>query len=161
MDDNTQKCIALVAHDHKKDDLLKWIEENLDAIRPHKLCGTGTTSTLIRERFGLEITSFLSGPVGGDQQIGAAIAEGTIDVLLFFWDPLEAQPHEPDVRALLRIAVLHDAVVATNHASADFIFSSPLMTQSYDRQPVNPRQDLKARVSTLREEVAANLRKDA
>lgn len=153
MEDSTpfkQKRIALVAHDHKKDDLLRWIDENTDKLRQHKLCGTGTTSTLVRERFGLEIVSFLSGPIGGDQQIGAAIAEGNIDILVFFWDPLEAQPHDPDVRALLRIAVLHDVVVATNSASADYVFTSPLMNKPYERQAVNPSKDLSKRVELLR-----------
>ena len=146
-----QKTIALVAHDHKKDDLMQWIDDNTDKLRPHKLCGTGTTSTLIREQFGLEIESFLSGPIGGDQQIGAAIAEGLIDVLVFFWDPLEAQPHDPDVRALLRIAVLHDVVVATNFASADFIFSSPYMNEAYVRHSINASGDLVKRVEMLRD----------
>ncbi len=148
-----RKRIAIVAHDHKKEELFAWIEANLDKLKPHELSGTGTTSSLIRERFGLEIISFLSGPVGGDQQVGAAIAEQRIDVLIFFWDPLEAQPHDPDVKALLRIAVLYDVVVATNPASCDFIFSSPLMTQPYSRRAIDTKANLEQRVEVLAEQL--------
>lgn len=148
-----RKRIAIVAHDHKKEELFDWIRDNVEMLRLHELCGTGTTSSLIRERFGLEITSFLSGPVGGDQQVGAAIAEQRIDVLVFFWDPLEAQPHDPDVKALLRIAVLYDVVVATNPASCDFVFSSPLMTEPYRRRGVNTQATLTMRVKELREQL--------
>ena len=148
-----QKRIALVAHDHKKQDLFQWIEDNQEKLKPHVLCGTGTTSTLIREKFGFEIESYMSGPVGGDQQIGAQIAEEKIDVLVFFWDPLEAQPHDPDVKALLRLAVLHDAVVAMNPATIDFVFTSPYMTAEYTRKAIDKDGNLKTRVETLGQEV--------
>ena len=127
------KRIALVAHDNKKDDLIEWVKFNQGNLARHRLCATGTTGGLVSEILGLEVERFQSGPLGGDQQIGAQISEGQVDVLIFFWDPLEAQPHDPDVRALLRLAVVWNIPVATNRASADFIFSSPLMNEQYDR----------------------------
>jgi len=132
-----QKNIALVAHDNKKEDLVQWVKENRDKLSKHFLCGTGTTAKLISEAVDLPVRAFHSGPLGGDQQIGARIAEGTIDFLIFFWDPLTAQPHDPDVKALLRIAVLYDIPVATNQASADFLLSSPLMDEEYTRKIVD------------------------
>lgn len=140
------KRIALVAHDNKKKDLLNWVKENRETLKLHKLCGTGTTSTLIREKFNLEIDSYMSGPVGGDQQIGADIAEGDIDILIFFWDPMEMQPHDPDVKALQRLAVLHDCVIATNRATANFVFSSPYLNQSYERKAIDAGGNLRRRV---------------
>lgn len=128
-----QKQIALVAHDNCKKDLIAWVKKNKDALSTHFLYATGTTGMLISTETGLPVRTFLSGPLGGDQQIGARIIENEINALIFFWDPLEAQPHDPDVKALLRIAVLYDIPVATNQASADFIFSSPLMDEEYDR----------------------------
>jgi methylglyoxal synthase len=129
-----KKRIALIAHDERKQDLLAWARYNKGELSCHLLYATGTTGTIIQQELGLEVTSFMSGPLGGDQQIGAKIAEGAIDVLIFFWDPLESHPHDPDVRALLRVAVLQNIPVATNRSTADFIFSSPLMDKAYERQ---------------------------
>jgi methylglyoxal synthase len=128
---NVRRHIALVAHDNKKAELLSWAEFNRETLRAHHLYATGTTGTLLEFELGLPITRFLSGPVGGDQQIGARIAQGQIDVLVFFWDPLEAQPHDTDVKALLRLATLWNITIACNVASADFAISSPLLTNGY------------------------------
>ncbi len=129
-----QKRIALIAHDDRKHDLLEWARYNRAELSRHRLYATGTTGTILMQELDLDVTPFMSGPLGGDQQIGAKIAEGAIDVLIFFWDPLESHPHDPDVRALLRVAVLQNIPVATNRSTADFIFSSPLMDQGYERQ---------------------------
>src|SRR5690554_4487676 len=112
-----QKNIALIAHDHKKEELIEWVEAHKDILKRNKLCGTGTTSKRIREATGLDVEGFLSGPLGGDQQVGAAIAEKKIDILIFFWDPLTSQPHDPDVKALLRIAVMTNIPIASNVAT--------------------------------------------
>ncbi|MGC4073427.1 MAG: methylglyoxal synthase [Nibricoccus sp.] len=128
-----RKRIALVAHDHEKDSLLAWARVHRDALAKHELFGTGTTGGMIADALKLPVHRFLSGPIGGDQQIGAAIAEQRVDVLIFFWDPLAAQPHDPDVKALLRLAVLWNVPCAMNPATADFLFSSPWITQDYAR----------------------------
>jgi methylglyoxal synthase len=130
---DVRKRVALVAHDHKKEDLLDWARFNQGTLSRHELFGTGTTGKLIHDRLGLPIQRLLSGPLGGDQQLGALIAEGKLDVLIFFWDPLEPQPHDTDVKALLRIAVLYNIPTACNRATADFIVSSHLMAEPYGR----------------------------
>lgn len=128
------KNIALVAHDNRKKDLIAWVENNQTRLKNHNLFGTGTTARLISEKTGLDVFAYKSGPLGGDQQIGAKIAEGDLDIMIFFWDPLEAQPHDPDVKALLRISVLYNIPVANNIATADFIFSSPFIDGEYFRK---------------------------
>jgi methylglyoxal synthase len=128
-----KKQIALIAHDERKDDLLEWVKYNQEMLSHHTLFGTGTTGKLVIEKTGLEVTRLRSGPLGGDMQMGAKIADGEIDLLIFFWDPLEPQPHDPDVKALLRLAVLFNIPTACNRATADFLISSPLMVTPYQR----------------------------
>jgi len=128
-----RKKIALIAHNHKKADLLEWIRFNKGTLLQHELFATGTTGKILEQELGSKITTFESGPLGGDQQIGSRIAEGGIDFLIFFWDPLEPLSHDPDVKALLRMAVVWNIPLACNRASADFLISSPLMCQEYQR----------------------------
>lgn len=132
-----RKKIALVAHDHKKDELLDWARYNREILGRHDIHATGTTGSLLERELGLPVKKYLSGPLGGDQQIGAAIAQGELDFLIFFWDPLESQPHDPDVKALLRIAVVWNIPFACNRSSADFLFSSRLMDENYERKMEN------------------------
>ena len=128
-----EKTIAIVAHDNKKKDLLAWAKFNRDALSRHKLVATGTTGSLLEGELDLPVVRVQSGPLGGDQQIVAKISEGEVDVLIFFWDPLEPHPHDPDVKALLRIAVVWNIPIACNRASADFLISSSLMPREYER----------------------------
>jgi methylglyoxal synthase len=144
-----RKRIALVAHDHKKKDLLEWACYNRELLIKHELIATGTTGRLLSENLGTPVTCLQSGPLGGDQQIGSRIAEGDIDLLIFFWDPLEQQPHDTDVKALLRIAVVWNIPVACDRATADYIISSPLMSGSYERL----LPDYTAHIERLQDEV--------
>lgn len=144
MDMMMKKCknIALVAHDNRKKDLLAWVKANKEKLKCHNLYGTGTTSAIISKETGLEIYGYKSGPLGGDQQIGAKISEGKIDFMIFFWDPMTSQPHDPDVKALLRISVLYDVPVAMNRSTADFLFTSEFIEKEYERKII----DYKSRV---------------
>lgn len=128
------KKIALIAHDHRKRDLIEWARFNRGTLSKHTLFATGTTGRVLAEELELSVTRLQSGPIGGDQQIGAMIVDGAIDFLIFFWDPLEPQPHDPDVKALLRLAVVWNIPAACNRATADYMISSPLMSSDYERQ---------------------------
>ena len=119
-----KKTIALIAHDNKKPQIVKWATENAQILSMFDLCGTGTTAGLIEQSTGLKVKKYLSGPLGGDLEIGACVAEGKVDAIIFLWDPLQSQPHDPDIKALLRIAVVYDIPIATNVSTADCIISS-------------------------------------
>jgi len=149
----THKKIGLVAHDNKKPDLLEWARFNRDLLTHHQLYATGTTGAALEQLLGIPIHKLQSGPLGGDQQIGAKIVDNEIDFLIFFWDPLEAQPHDPDVKALLRVALVWNIPIACNRASADFMISSPLMHSEYDRL-VPDYQVYRSRKIQLMEEAA-------
>lgn len=144
-----QKNIALIAHDGKKAEIIAWCEENKEILKNHFLCGTGTTARMITDKTGLPVRGYNSGPLGGDQQIGAKIVEGRIDLVVFFSDPLTAQPHDPDVKALLRIAQVYDIPIANNRATADFIIKSELMSQEYEHEVINFQKNIKERSETL------------
>ena len=144
-----QKNIALIAHDGKKPVLIDWCEKNKDILKNHSLCGTGTTARMISDRTGLTVKGYNSGPLGGDQQIGAKIVEGRIDLIIFFSDPLTAQPHDPDVKALMRIAQVYDIPMAVNKASADFMIKSKFMDECYDHDVINFQKNIENRANTL------------
>lgn len=144
-----KKNIALIAHDSKKQELIGWCTQNFEVLRKHRLCGTGTTARMITDKTGLVVKGYNSGPLGGDQQIGAKIVEGRIDMVIFFSDPLTAQPHDPDVKALLRIAQVYDIPIANNKATADFLITSRLMDQPYDHKVINFRKNVHERAEML------------
>jgi methylglyoxal synthase len=147
-----KKNIALVAHDNKKRDLMEWAKYNRESLSRHNVYATGTTGKLLEKELEMPIVRLQSGPLGGDQQIGAMIAGGQIDFLVFFWDPLEPLPHDPDVKALLRIAVVWNVPIACNRASADFMFSSPLMTDKYQRTLPDYEEYTARRIAQVEEE---------
>lgn len=151
-----QKSIALIAHDNRKGDLINWVQTNKEILNKHFLCGTGTTARLIATETELPVTAFNSGPLGGDQQIGCRIVECKIDFMIFFWDPLASQPHDPDVKALLRIAALYDIPVATNQSTADFLITSPLMNSTYDRKIIDYAKRISKRTSDYAENKSIN-----
>ncbi len=132
-----RKAIALVAHDNRKDDLINWCQQHKDKLKRHRLYATGTTGHRIQDSLGIEVHTMLSGPMGGDQQLGAMIAEKKLDLLIFFWDPMNAQPHDPDIKALLRLAAVWNLPVACNESTADFMFSSPLLDDAHERYVPN------------------------
>jgi methylglyoxal synthase len=146
---NARKRIALIAHDNCKTNLLDWARYNRGTLSAHELFATGTTGRILSEQLGLDVTRFRSGPLGGDQQVGAAIVEGKIDFVIFFWDPLEPHSHDVDVKALLRIAVVYNVPIACNRATADFMLSSPLMREDYLRSlPLSEKAPLRAEDTT-------------
>ena len=145
-----QKNIALIAHDAKKEELISWCDEHKELLSKHFLCGTGTTARMITDRTGLPVKGYNSGPLGGDQQIGAKIVEGRIDFVIFFSDPLTAAPHDPDVKALLRIAQVYDIPIANNKATADFMIHSELMDEEYNHNVINFNKNVRQRASTIK-----------
>lgn len=144
-----QKNIALIAHDSKKREMIEWCKKNKTILEGHFLCGTGTTARMVAEQTGLPVRGYNSGPLGGDQQIGARIVDGKIDLVIFFSDPLAAQPHDPDVKALLRIAQVYDIPIANNRATADFIVTSAFMNEEYSHKIINFKKNIEDRASTL------------
>ena len=142
-----KKRIALIAHDNRKGDLLDWARYNKGTLIKHELYATGTTGKVLKEYLGLNITRVLSGPIGGDVQIGAKITKGELDCMIFFWDPLEAQPHDVDVRALLRIGVVYNIPVACNRSTADFLISSPLFSSEYEKMLIDYKTRMKVQVT--------------
>ena len=144
-----QKRIALIAHDNEKPALIEWCQKNKAVLSGHFLCGTGTTARMIAQRTGLPVFGYNSGPLGGDQEVGAQIVQGKIDMVIFFSDPLTAQPHDPDVKALLRIAQVYDIPIANNRATADFLISSPYMNQPYSHYVTDFQKAVAQRAATL------------
>ncbi len=144
-----QKSIALIAHDNKKKDMVDWCMKNKKILEHHFLCGTGTTARLVADKTGLPVRGYNSGPLGGDQQIGARIVDQKIDLVIFFSDPLTAQPHDPDVKALLRIAQVYDIPIANNRATADFIITSEYMETEYSRKLINFSRNVAMRAKEM------------
>ncbi|MCR5143815.1 MAG: methylglyoxal synthase [Lachnospiraceae bacterium] len=144
-----QKNIALIAHDGKKQELIEWCKENIEILKKHFLCGTGTTARMITDATNLPVRGYNSGPLGGDQQIGARIVEGKVDFVVFFSDPLTAAPHDPDVKALLRISQVYDIPIALNKASADFMIQSMLMDEMYDHEVINFNKNIADRAKHM------------
>ena len=146
---NADKTIALVAHDNKKDEMVQWAVDNREILKYHHLCGTGTTARLVAEATHLPVKAYRSGPLGGDQQVGARITEGEIDMLIFFSDPLEAQPHDPDIKALTRISTLYDIPMANNKATADFLLTSKFMDTPYEHSTIDSQKMVQERAKEL------------
>ena len=144
-----QKNIALIAHDGKKAEMIEWCAKHKELLSQHFLCGTGTTARMITERTGLPVRGYNSGPLGGDQQIGAKVVEGQVDLIIFFSDPLTAQPHDPHVKALLRIAQVYDIPIANNKATADFLMTSSYINEQYNHEVINFRENILHRAETL------------
>ena len=144
-----KKNIALIAHDNKKADLIEWCEQNKDILTQHFLCGTGTTARMITDKTGLQVKGYNSGPLGGDQQIGAKIVEGRIDFVVFFSDPLTAQPHDPDVKALMRISQVYDIPMAVSKATADFMIHSEFMDKEYVHEVINFKKNIQERAESM------------
>ena len=149
MKQKKKRTIALIAHDNKKSEIVNWALKNKATLEKYELCGTGTTAKLISEATDLNVKRYLSGPMGGDLQIGAKVAEHKIDIVIFFWDPLESQPHDPDVKALLRIAQVYDIPIANNRATADFIITSPYMDAEYSHDLPDFRRAVHERAKSL------------
>ena len=144
-----KKNIALIAHDNKKADLIEWCEQNKDILTQHFLCGTGTTARMITDKTGLPVKGYNSGPLGGDQQIGAKIVEGRIDFVVFFSDPLTAQPHDPDVKALMRISQVYDNPMAGSKGTADFMIHSEFMDKEYVHEVINFKKNIQERAESM------------
>ena len=144
-----QKNIALIAHDGKKAEMIEWCAKHKELLSQHFMCGTGTTARMITERTGLPVRGYNSGPLGGEQQIGAKVVEGQVDLIIFFSDPLTAQPHDPDVKALLRIAQVYDIPIANNKATADFLMTSSYINEEYNHEVINFRENILHRAETL------------
>lgn len=144
-----KKRIALVAHDSRKKDMLDWARYNKDLLEVRELYATGTTGAILERELGLKIHKFKSGPLGGDQQIGAMISEHKIDIVIFLWDPLESHPHEPDIQALQRIATVYNVVLACDRSTADFVVSSPLMDEQYEKLVINYEQERMGQIDSL------------
>lgn len=137
---NEKKRIALIAHDNMKDEMLEWARENVETLKKHELCGTGTTSQILNSRLDLNIEELISGPFGGDLQVGTRVSEGKLDMVIFFFDPLTSQPHDPDIKALLRVAVLYDIPIATNRSTAEFLMKSEYMNKKFERNSLDMEQ---------------------